>query len=100
MFIKAESSNFRYISVEEQQALLSSDKSIVIKPTEKGSGVVVWDREDYLKEPENHLCDSSVYESCEGKPLKELQKRISELVNNMKDKMEIEDLKLWSMFLI
>ena len=29
---------------------LQNDRSVVIKPTEKGSAVVVWDRNDYLKE--------------------------------------------------
>ena len=31
---------------------LKNDRSVVIKPTEKGSAVVVWDRNDYLKETE------------------------------------------------
>ena len=36
---------------------LQSDRSVVIKPAEKGSTVVAWDRNDYLKETERLLID-------------------------------------------
>ena len=35
------------------------DHSNVIKPADKTSCVVVWDRTDYLVEAEKHLSDSS-----------------------------------------
>ena len=41
---------------------LAEDCSIVIKPADKGSCVVVWDKLDYLAEAENHLNDSSTYQ--------------------------------------
>ena len=37
-------------------------KSIVIKSADQGSTVVVWDREDYIKEAEKQLGDEEVYE--------------------------------------
>ena len=40
---------------------LAEERSIVIKPVNKGSWVVVWDRTDYLLEVEKHLSDSSTY---------------------------------------
>ena len=40
---------------------LVEDRSIVIKPADKGSCVVVWDRADYLAEGENYLFGSSTY---------------------------------------
>ena len=40
----------------------AEDRSIVIKPADKGSCVVVWDKLDYLAEAENHLNDSSTYQ--------------------------------------
>ena len=40
---------------------LAEDHSIVIKPADKGSFVVVWDRTDYLPEVEKHLSGSSTY---------------------------------------
>ena len=39
-----------------------NDKTLVIKGANKGSAVVVWDREDYIKEAENQLGDTSIYE--------------------------------------
>ena len=40
---------------------LAEDGSIIIKPTDKGSCVVVWDREDYLAEGYKQLSDSPTY---------------------------------------
>ena len=40
---------------------LVEDRSIIIKPADKGSCVVVWDREDYLAEGYKQLSDSSTY---------------------------------------
>ena len=41
---------------------LKNDNTIVIKGADKGSGVVVWDREDYLKETHKRLLDEEIYE--------------------------------------
>ena len=41
---------------------MKNDKNIVIKGADKGSAVVVWDREDYVKEAEKQLGSSDVYE--------------------------------------
>ena len=48
----------------EREALktLSEDSSIIIKGADKGSAVVVWDREDYLAEADSQLGDENVYE--------------------------------------
>ena len=40
---------------------LQNDRSAIIKPANKGSPVVVWDRQDYLKEAERQLSDSSIH---------------------------------------
>ena len=37
----------------------AEDRNIVIKPEDKGSCAVVWNRADYLAEAEDHLSDSS-----------------------------------------
>ena len=51
------------LTKEEWQALknLKEDRSIIIKPADKGSSVVVWDREDYLAEGYKQLNDESIY---------------------------------------
>ena len=40
---------------------LAEERSIIIKPADKGSCVVVLDRTDYLAEAENHVSDSNTY---------------------------------------
>ena len=45
---------------------LNDHTSIIIKEADKGSGVVVWDREDYLEEPKNQLDDKEVYQGLRG----------------------------------
>ena len=42
--------------------LLRDDLSIIIKEADKGSAVVVWDREDYLREANSQLSDKDVYQ--------------------------------------
>ena len=51
------------LTKEEWQGLknLKEDRFIVIKPTDKGSCVVVWDREDDLAEGYKQLNDESIY---------------------------------------
>ena len=39
----------------------AEDRSIVIKPADKGFCVVVWDRTDYLIEAKKDLSDSNTY---------------------------------------
>ena len=54
----------------ERDALysLKNDNTIVIKSAGKGSEVVVWDREDYLKEAHKQLSDEEVYEEVTNDP--------------------------------
>ena len=40
---------------------LQSDRNVIIRPAGKGSSVVIWDRNDYLKEDEKQLSDRSTY---------------------------------------
>ena len=51
------------LTKDKWQALknLTENRSIVIKPADKGSCVVVWDREDYLAEGYQQLNDESTY---------------------------------------
>ena len=51
-------------------------RSIVIKKAEKGSVVVVWERNEYIKEGERQLGDSSVYQKVNFK-----EKLLYELVD-------------------
>ena len=40
---------------------IHGDRNVIIKPADKGSVVVIWDRNDYLKEAEKQLSDRSTY---------------------------------------
>ena len=61
---------FNNLSQVERYALyyLKNDNTIVIKGADKGSGVVVWDREDYLKGAHKQLSDEEVYEEVTNDP--------------------------------
>ena len=47
---------------------LKDDPSIIIKGADKGSVVVMWDREDYLKEAYRQFDDKEVYEQFSDDP--------------------------------
>ena len=51
------------MSKEEWQAMhnLAKDHSILIKPSDKGSCIAVWDCKDYLAEGYKQLSNSSTY---------------------------------------
>ena len=40
---------------------LENDKNVIIKPANKGSSTVVWDRLNYLEDAEKQLSDSNTY---------------------------------------
>ena len=48
---------------QDASCSLKNDETIVIKGADKGSAVVIWDREDYIKEAENQLGDTNIYEN-------------------------------------
>ena len=62
--IEIPSKRFNNLTNEEREALysLKNDPSIIIKGADKGFVVLVWDREDYLKEAYRQLDDKEVYE--------------------------------------
>ena len=76
---------FNNLSKQETDSLysLKNDNTIVVKGTEKGSGVVVCDREDYLKEAHRQLSDKEVYEEVTNDP-STLESVISTPLNKMR----------------
>ena len=81
---------FKNLTKEEKEALdrLQNDTSIVIKEADKGSAVVVWDREDYVKEANSQLQDKNVYEETSFEA-DFLSDKIFQTLNKMKLKEEI-----------
>ena len=70
MKIEIPKEKYNNLTSKERLALydLKNDKNIVIKGADKGSTVVVWDRDDYIKEAEKQLGDSDVYEEVPDNP--------------------------------
>ena len=73
------------LTKEERLALnsLRDDTSIIIEDADKGSGVVVWHRKDYLKEAEKQFGGKETYEKLSSDPVSPL----------------ISIVKLWNTFL-
>ena len=71
------------LSKEEWRAIrsLADDRSIVIKKADKGSCVVVWDRNDYVLEAEKQLSDLSVYRDVSNS--ENILPKLSEASNKM-----------------
>ena len=55
---------YKNLTRKEREALydLRNDTSIIIKEADKGSLVVIWDNEDYLKEAEEQLSCKEMYD--------------------------------------
>ena len=78
------SKGYNNLTKDERDALyrLKDDPSIIIKGADKCSVVVVWDREDYLKEAYKQLDDRELYEEVPNNPdflINTLMKALEEL---------------------
>ena len=63
-------------------------RSIIIKDAVKGSGVVVWEREDYLAEAKKQLGNKKVFQELRGDvegPLKKIIKKVIRKLRNRGD---------------
>ena len=69
----------------ERSALHSLKKreDIIIKPADKGSAVVVMDREHYISEAERQLNDSTFYKALDHDPTHEFAKKVADAVSEM-----------------
>ena len=73
-----------------------NDRSVVTKPSDKGSAVVVWDRTDYLKEAGGRggqLSDEKTYKEIRitDKDQVELVEKSSNLFSNLRRKNQITE---------
>ena len=64
MEVEEPKNKFSNLTNSERRALydLKIDESIVIKSVVKGLVVVVWQRQDYIRETEEQVGDKEVYE--------------------------------------
>ena len=86
---------FKNLTNSERKASydLKNDKSIVIKGADRGSAVVVWDREEYINEAEKQLGDEEVYEEVSNNAAS-LLKTINAVISKIRKRGNLKDDKL------
>ena len=62
---------------------LQSDPTLIIKSADKGSGIVVEDTEQYIKDGFDHLSDTKIYREIATDPTQPLTEAINDYVNIM-----------------
>lgn len=59
---------------------LGSDKTLVIKNADKGSGIVIEDTDNYVKDGLDHLSDIEIYERITTDPIQKLAEAINSYI--------------------
>ncbi len=65
---------------------LAANPDIVIKNADKGSGIVIEDREKYIADGKEHLEDKNIYRMIDADPTLQLAKAINKYTSRMLDK--------------
>lgn len=75
------------LSNEEKEALnwLSTNENIVIKRADKGGGVVVWGRDQYITEAMRQLSNREYYIPLQSNPLPQLLSELTKLLTEAKN---------------
>ena len=74
---------------------IRDDRNVIIKPADKGSAVVIWNRNDYFKEAEKQLSDKSAYLETKviEKDLVDLVEQSNKMFENLQRKSVIQERK-------
>ena len=85
--------SYSNLTKEKRHALYSlrDDTSVIIKEADKGSGIAVWDREDYLAEARTQLKDKDVYQELKENTEGPLEKIIKSVLRKVRDRKDISD---------
>ena len=70
---------------------LKNDNSVTIKDADKGSPVVAWDRDGYLRETKKQLNDKNVDKELTGDVEGPLEKIIKTVLKKIRDRRDISD---------
>ena len=70
---------------------LLHNKDIVIRPADKGSGIVVVDKDSYIQSLQKEMEDSISYEATDHDQVEEVQKKVKKLVSKMHREGAISD---------
>uniref|UniRef100_A0A8C5M7U7 Reverse transcriptase domain-containing protein n=1 Tax=Leptobrachium leishanense TaxID=445787 RepID=A0A8C5M7U7_9ANUR len=82
------------LTKEEKEALkeLADDKTIVIKPADKGGGgIVIQNREDYHEESSRILNDIGVYQRIPHNPLEGIKKKFDDFIRKGEEREFLND---------
>ena len=73
------------LSLPQKRALkdLATDTTLVIKNADKGSGIVVEDRDKYIRDGLSHLSDANIYREIESDPTDQLAQAINTLTQSL-----------------
>ena len=80
------------LTPNERKALkeLCNNKDIIIKPADKGSAVVIMQREDYLREGYRQLSDPKFYRKLDHEPTADFHQEIKVFLEDMYQNTEID----------
>ena len=83
MQIDEQGHNYPNLTKKEREAMkeLMNDCNIIITPADKGSRIVTWDKQDYLRKCENQLTEVNVYEKVGRDPVTATNKKIHEVLD-------------------
>ena len=68
-----------------------SDDEIVIRPADKGSGIVVMDRDEYVRKLQSEMSDSATYEEVPGDRTRTVQNKVKKVVDTLYKKGSIDN---------
>uniref|UniRef100_A0A8C5WHQ7 Reverse transcriptase domain-containing protein n=1 Tax=Leptobrachium leishanense TaxID=445787 RepID=A0A8C5WHQ7_9ANUR len=85
MIVKEKNHN---LTIEEKKAIknLDSDETIIIKPADKGGGIVIWSKEAYNKEALRILEDQKTYIKLKNNPIVTIRENLQSLLQGGKEK--------------
>ena len=74
------------LSIQEQKAMkdLQDRSDIIIKKADKGGAVVIWNTEDYIKEADRQLNDTTSYKKLDTNPTEDNVKKIKSTIDQLK----------------
>ena len=81
------------LSPAERKALntLRNSTELIIKPADKGSGVVVMDKADYVQKAESQLYDQSAYQKLDTDPTEKYTQKVSDTIKDLQERKIITD---------
>ena len=98
-FLPGKPESYKITKEQEWKAIcnLAEDRSIIIKPADKGACVVIWDQEDSFSEGYRQLSDHSTYNDVKKfnqEVMSEFTEKSSRIVKELRNKKLITEKEL------